>query len=246
MNHSQTVDQLRSLKLSGMAEALEHQMGNPAFAKLGFAQRMQDLVDAELASRDTRRYDRIIKNAKLKVLAAPEDIEYKSGRGLDKSVMADLLTLSWIGKHKNVLINGATGTGKTWVACALGVQAARQGMTVLYKRVPRVLEDLTFARDDGSISKLRSQFAKAQLLILDDFGVTQLNNRGRTDLLELLDDRVDVSSTIVAAQLPIKDWHGHINDPALADAILDRLIYGSVKLDLKGESMRKAKARRGA
>lgn len=217
-----------------------------AYAEMGFEQRLQALVDAEAATRDTKRYQRILRTAKLKVHAAPEDIEFRTGRGLDKSVIADLLTLNWVRKNKNVLINGATGTGKTWLSCALGVQAARSGIPVLYKRVPRLLEELTLARDDGSISRLRNQLARAQLLILDDFGVSPLNARGRTDLLELLDDRVETSATIVSAQMPVKEWHGYINDPALADAILDRLVYSSVKIDLKGESMRKVNARRSS
>lgn len=138
-----------------------------------------------------------------------------------------------------MLVTGLTGTGKTWLACALGMRAARKGHTVVYRRVGRMLEELEVAHADGSLAKVRNQLAKVDLLILDDFGLTQLNNRGRADLLEVLDDRVGSGATIVAGQMPIKDWHAFINDPALADAILDRLIHSSHKLVLKGESMRK-------
>ena len=153
-----------------------------------------------------------------------------------------MLTCQWIEQHQNLLMTGQTGTGKTWLACCFAVQAARKGITVGYRRMGRLLEDMEIAHADGSLPKLRQQLAKLQLLVLDDFGLVPLTARGRSDLLELLDDRVGTSSTLVAGQLPIKDWHGFINDPALADAILDRLIHSSIKLTLRGESMRKLKS----
>ncbi|BFI96585.1 MAG: IS21-like element ISFK1 family helper ATPase IstB [Rhodanobacter sp.] len=195
--------------------------------------------------RDNQRYQRLLKNAKLKVIAAPEEIDYRPERGLDKSVMADLLTGFWIGAHRNVLITGATGTGKTWLGCALGVQAARLGFTVAYRRTARLLEEMAIGHEDGTIARQRNQLSKAQLLILDDFGLTALTNRERSDLLEVLDDRVGSGATIILCQMPVKDWHSYINDPAMADAILDRLVHSSVKLDLKGESMRRVKNRSG-
>lgn len=245
MNHQHTIEQLRELRLTGMAEAFAHQMTDSVFASLAFEQRMQMMVEAERAQRDNQRYQRILKNAKLKVMAAPEDLDYRSGRGLDKAVMADLLTCSWIVAHRNVLITGATGTGKTWIGCALGIQAARQGLTVAYRRTARLLEEMAIGHEDGTIARQRNQLTKAQLLILDDFGLTALSSRGRSDLLEVLDDRVGVGATIILGQMPVKDWHNYINDPALADAILDRLVHSSVKLDLKGESMRRVKSRGG-
>ena len=243
MSHIPTIDQLRSLRLNGMADALSHQLSTSVYSDLGFEQRIQMLVESELSHRDTQRYDRIMKNAKLKVVAAPEHFDFRAGRGLDKSVVAYLLTCSWINNSRNVLLTGPTGTGKTWVACALAVQAARYGHTVMYRRTARLLEELAIAHEDGSISKLRNALARTKLLILDDFGLVALTPRGRADLLEVLDDRVSTGSTIVAGQMPVKEWHAFINDPALADAILDRLIYSSVKLELHGESMRKLKAR---
>ncbi len=245
MNHIHTIGQLRSLRLAGMAQAFEQQIGDSAFASLAFEQRVQMMVEAEASQRDTQRYLRLLKTAKLKVVAAPEDIDYRPGRGLDKTVIADLLTCTWINAHRNVLITGATGTGKTWLGCALGVQAARHGISVAYRRTARMLEEMAIGHEDGTISRQRNQLEKAHLLILDDFGLTALSNRGRSDLLEVLDDRVGSGATLIIGQMPVKEWHGYINDPALADAILDRLVHSSVKLDLKGDSMRRARSRGG-
>jgi len=244
MTINNTLDQLRALHLHGMHEALNQQLGQAVFLGASFEQRLQMLVDAESSYRDTKRFKRILRNGRLKVQAAPEDIDFRPGRGIERAAFADLLTCAWIYKQMNLLMTGATGTGKTWLACALAVEAARKGITVSYRRVGRLLEEMAAAHEDGSISKLRNQVAKVQLLILDDFGLTTLDNRGRADLLELLDDRVGTHSTIVLGQMPVKDWHGYINDPALADAILDRLVHSSVKIGLKGESMRRLKAER--
>lgn len=225
-----TAQQLRDLRLLGMAEGLDQQMSQSAFLGASFEQRLQMLVDSEVSHRDSVRYKRILHNAKLKVQAAPEDIDFRPARGIDKATFADLLTCAWIHKQMNLLMTGATGTGKTWLACALAVQAARKGITVAYRRIGRLLEDMAVGHEDGSIIKLRNQVAKVQLLILDDFGLTALTNRGRADLMELLDDRVGTHSTIVLGQMPVKDWHGFINDPALADALLDRLVHSSLKV----------------
>ncbi|TAM22869.1 MAG: AAA family ATPase [Nevskiaceae bacterium] len=237
-----TMEQLRALRLHGMAAGLDQQLAQPAFLGASFEQRLQMLVDAESSHRDTQRYRRILRNARLKILAMPEDLDYHSGRGLEKNQIADLLSCAWIARQQNLLVTGPTGTGKTFLGCAMGVQAARKGMTVAYRRVGRLLEEMAVAYEDGSVTKLRNQLAKTQLLILDDFGLTSLNDRGRSDLLELLDDRVGSAATIVLGQLPIKDWHSFINDPAVADAILDRLVHSSVKIVLRGDSMRKLKS----
>lgn len=243
MTINNTLDQLRTLRLFGMHEGLTRQLEHTAFLGMSFEQRLQALVDAETSHRDSERFRRIMRNAKLKVQAEPESIDFRPTRGIEKASIADLLTCAWIQKQMNLLMTGATGTGKTWLACALAVQAARLGITVTYRRAGRLLEEMAIAHDTGSITKLRNQLAKVQLLVLDDFGLTALTSRGRTDLLELLDDRVGTNSTIVLGQMPVKEWHGFINDPALADAILDRLVHSSVKIALKGESMRRGKSK---
>lgn len=246
MTLQHTMEQLQELRLTGMRDGLEHQLTQTTYTELNFEQRLAHLVGAESSHRDSQRLRRLLKNARLKVAAEPEAIDYRPSRGLDRAMTAELLTCGWIERQQNLLITGQTGTGKTWLACAFGVQAARKGLTVAYKRVGRLLEELEVAHADGSLGKLRGHLAKAKLLILDDFGLAPLSTRGRNDLLEILDDRVGSGSTIVAGQMPIKEWHAFINDPALADAILDRLIHSSHKLALKGESMRKRKAAAGA
>jgi len=181
----------------------------------------------------------LLKVARFKERAMPEDLIYRPDRGLDRSQIGDLLTCEWIARRQNLVLTGSTGTGKTWIACALGMQAARSGRSVLYHRASLLLEALEIAHADGSISRLRGLLAKAELLIIDDFGLTPLTARSKSDLLELLDARLGTGSTVVAGQLPIKSWHDFIADPALADAILDRLIHSAHKVQLKGESMRK-------
>lgn len=240
-----TIEQLRTLHLNGMLEGLNQQLADPAFLTASFEQRIQMLVDAEVSHRDTQRYLRILKSAKLKVTAIPEEIDYDLRRGLDKGVVADLLTCSWIRKSHNLIVTGKTGTGKTWLACALAVQAARCGLTVAYRRTGPLLEEMALGHDDGTILRQRKQLAKAQLLIIDDFGLTSLTNRGRADLLELLDERVNSRSTIIVGQMPWKNWYDFIGDPALADAIMDRLIHSSVKLNLQGDSLRQKKTKSG-
>ena len=236
-----TMEHLHQLKLSGMLAGLEQQLSSTAYAGLPFEQRLAHLVDAERSQREGQRFKRLMRNAKLKINAEPEAIDYSSNRGLDRSSAADLLTCGWIERKQNLIITGPTGTGKTWLACAFAVQAARNGMTIGYRRVSRLLEELETARADGSLPKLRNQLARLQLLILDDIGLSALTSRGRADLLETLDDRVGTGSTAVLGQMPVKEWHGFINDPELADAILDRLIHSSHKFQLKGESMRKTR-----
>ncbi|RDS82302.1 AAA family ATPase [Dyella monticola] len=235
----QTLSQLRMLRLNAMAEALEHQRDRPALHELTFEDRLGMLIEIECQARDTRRIDRLLKQARLKVSAAPEDIDYRSSRGIDKRQIASLLTGDWIQRGQNIIITGPTGAGKTWLACALGLQATRHGMTVAYRRLPRLLEDMDIAREDGSLPRFRAQLQKTRMLILDDWGVSKMTARGRQDLLEIIDDRVGMLSVVITAQMPVTEWHVYIGEPTIADAILDRIVHNAHRIELKGDSMRK-------
>ncbi|OZB58780.1 MAG: AAA family ATPase [Thiomonas sp. 13-66-29] len=238
----QTLTQLRGLRLHAMADALEHQCDRSALQALSFEERLAMLVEVECQSRDTRRIGRLLKTAKLKIQASPEDIDYGSSRGLDKRQIASLLGGDWIQRGQNLIVTGATGVGKTWLACAFGQQAVRQGHAVAYHRLPRLLEEVDIAREDGSLPKLRAQLARARLLILDDWGVAKLTPRGRQELLEIVDDRVGTLSLVITAQMPIAEWHACIGEPTIADAILDRVVHNAHRIELKGDSMRKRAA----
>jgi DNA replication protein DnaC len=240
MLNNQTLEKLRALKLIGMAEALEQQLTQPATHEdLSFDERLGLLVDREETHRRNTKSNRLITAAKLKQRALPEDIDYKHPRGLNKSKAADLLSCHWIQQHHNVLMTGPTGSGKTWLSCALGMQACRQGLSVRYFRSARLLEDLSVAHGDGRYVRLTRQLAKVDLLILDDWGLDKLTLVQRNDLLEIMEDRHGLKSTLIAGQIPINQWHKAIGDATLADAILDRLVHNAHKIKLKGESMRK-------
>ncbi len=235
-----TLTQLKALRLDGMAHAFDEQLALPAAASLAFEERFGLLVDREITHRDGKRLTRLLKSAKLKdTRACLEDIDYRSGRGLDKHLFASLSAGDWLRSAHNILICGATGCGKTWLACALGNHAARQGFSVLYVRASRLIEELRIAHGDGSFTRRLGQLARIDLMLIDDFGQTALEASDRSDLLELIDDRVNTRSTIITSQLPIERWHEYLNDPTLADAILDRIVHHSHKLKLKGESRRK-------
>jgi|SRR5476649_414960 len=235
-----TLDQLRVLKLDGMARALEEQRLLPACQDLAFEDRLGLLVDRERSWRDGRRLERLLRAAKLKHAGAClEDISYSGARGIDKRLVANLSGGDWIRQGQSILLTGPTGVGKTWLACALGQQACRQGFPVLYQRVPRLTETLRIAHADGSFGRLLVQLARIDVLILDDWGMTPLDQAARHDLLEVIDDRSSSKSTLITSQLPIDHWHAWLNDPTVADAILDRLVHRSHRITLKGESRRK-------
>jgi DNA replication protein DnaC len=236
----QTVRVLKALRLPGMATAFEEQQTSAACAALSFDERFAMLVDQEQSWRENRRLTRLLKEAKLKSSqACLEDVRYDGGRGIDKAQMAQLATCQWIRAHQNLVITGATGCGKTWLSCAIGNQACRQGLSVAYVRTPRLFEELHIAHGDGSFGKRLAALAKTDLLILDDWGLAPLAQMARNDLLEVLDDRVGARATVITSQLPVEHWHAYLNDPTLADAILDRVLHAAHKLTLAGESMRK-------
>jgi DNA replication protein DnaC len=234
-----TLEKLESLKLTGMLKAYTEQVQMPGGEALSFDERFGLLLDREACERDNRRLTYRLQKAKLRLSACIEDIDYRHPRGLDKSVMLQLAGCQWIRTHDNCIITGATGAGKTYIACALGQKACREGFSVLYRRLPRLFEELAVSRGDGRYPRMLAAFARADLMILDDWGTAPLTSEQRRDIFEIFEDRYDRRSTLVAAQLPVKHWHETIGDPTLADAILDRLIHNAHKISLKGESMRR-------
>ncbi len=234
-----TLQKLQTLKLNGMADALRHQLDQPEVQTLSFDERLTLLVDQESLFRENRRLARLLKEARLRLAACPEDIDYRHPRGLNRDQVTSLLTCDWIRKHQNLALSGPTGAGKTWMACAFGNQACRQGLTVRYMRLPRLFESLRIARGDGSYSRLMNQLAKTTLLILDDWGIQTPTPPQRNDLLEVIEDRYAKQSTLIASQLPVEHWHDHLGEATLADAILDRLLHNAHRIQLTGDSMRK-------
>lgn len=239
MLNEHTINQLRTLRLDGMVRAIEDQASSAAASALGFEERLSLLVQREVAWRDERRVTRLLKAARLKVsTACVEDINWRASRGLDRSLFAALAGCDWLRQGHSLLITGATGCGKTWLACALAHQAARSGFSVLYTRAARLFDELQVAHGDGSFARRLAQLAKLDLLVLDDFAISPIGAAERNDLLELLDDRVGARSTLITSQLPVRAWHAYLDDPTLADAILDRVVHSSHKIELKGRSLR--------
>ena len=237
-----TLHQLRSLRLDGMVRAIEEQATSTAATALGFDERLSLLVQREVAWRDDRRVARLLKAAKLKVsTACVEDINWRPSRSLDQSLVTTLAGGDWIRNAQNLLITGATGCGKTWLGCALAHQAARSGFSVLYVRAARLFDELQVAHGDGSFARRLTQLAKLDLLVIDDFAISPMGAPERNDLLEVLDDRVCARSTLITSQLPVNAWHTYLGDPTLADAILDRVVHSSHRIDLKGGTLRDKK-----
>jgi len=238
MLHHPTCERLAQLRLFGMVHALTEQAHTPDLQALTFEERLGLLVDREFAERQNRQLANRLRQARLKQAAVAEDIDYRHPRGLDRAVVRRLLAGDWVRAHQNVLVTGPTGVGKTYLAC-LANAACRQGHTALYQRLPRLFEELALARADGRYLKLMATLAKVEVLILDDWGLALLDDERRRDLLEILDERYQTRSTVVASQLPVAHWHEALGHPTLADAILDRLIHHAHPLALTGESLRK-------
>ena len=233
------LDEINTLKLTGMYKALSDQLNMPDIESMDFMTRLGLMVDRETTERANRRLQTRLKKARLRQQACFEDIDFRTPRGLDKQLILSLASCDWIKKANNILLTGATGTGKSYLACALAHKACLKGYSVRYTRLPRLMEEIGISRADGSYGKLMLDLARTDLIILDDWGLAAMTRPQRHDLLEILEDRNSLRSTIVTSQLPVESWHEYIGDPTLADAILDRLVHSAYKINLKGESMRK-------
>lgn len=242
MLNEPTVEKLHSLRLRSMADAWKTQQRDATAGALSFDERFAMLVDAEYLARDNRRLARLLKDAELRIPGACiEDVDTTAARGVDRAMLRQLATCGWIREHLNVLVTGPTGVGKSYLASALGQAACRKGLRVMYRRVPRLFDEIALTRADGSYARLLGRFAKADLLVLDDLGMGTPTEAQRHDLLEVMEDRYGRSGTVVTSQLPIAKWHEWIGDPTVADAVLDRLVHNAYKLELKGNSKRKEK-----
>ena len=237
-----TLNKLQTLRLTGMIAAFQQQAQMPEIAELGFEERLGLLVDRELTDRENRRMQTRLKKANLRQTASFEDIDFQHARGLDKALMLQFATGQWLRSHSNILIVGPTGVGKTYLSCALAHKACLEGFSTLYFRLPRLFQELAIAKGDGRYASLLASFAKTDLLLLDDWGISPLSAEQRRDFLEILDDRHGTRSTMITSQFPVEHWHEIIGDPTLADAILDRIVHNAYKIILKGESMRKKQA----
>ena len=238
----QTIDKLTALRLEGMAQALEEQRRQADIGQLDFEERLALLVERQWLWRENRALAARLHRAQLKVAACLEDIDYRHPRGLKRAQIEQLRASQWVSQHRNCLITGPTGCGKTYLACALAHQACRDGHRVCYYYAPKLFREVQNAQADGSLLHLLKKLARAALLVIDDFGVAAVTGKQYRDLLEILDDRQGLGATLITSQFPVDQWHGVINDATVADAILDRLVHNAYRLDLKGESIRKTRA----
>ena len=237
-----TIEKLNAMKLAAMAKAFADQMQCPDITQLTFEERFGLIVDHQVTDLENRGMQNRLKKAKLRLPASLEDLDFKQGRGLDRSTVMSLALNQWVTSHHNILVTGPTGAGKSYLACALAQKACRDGYATLYQRVPRLLQEIAVSRLDGRYAKLIAPITKCEVLILDDLLISPLTREEQRELLEIVEERYDRKATIVTSQLPVKAWHDAMQDPTLADAILDRLVHNSYKLELKGESMRRKRS----
>ena len=236
-----TLDLLRQLGLAGMARAYEELAAHPRGAELDHAEWLGLLLDRKLANRQDRRLTARLRYARLRHNAAVEDVDYRTPRGLDRALFQKLALGGWIEAKQNLIVEGPTGVGKSWLACALGHKACRDNHSVLYQRIPRLFADLALARGDGRHARLMRALGGVKLLILDDWGLEPLGPEQRHDLLEIAEDRYGRGATLITSQIPVDRWHDLIGDPTLADAILDRIVHNAHRIQLRGESLRRTK-----
>jgi DNA replication protein DnaC len=237
--NQQTVDKMNEMKLSAMAEAFEQQLGSGGHAKLSFEERVGLLVDCEWTAREQRKLTRRLRSAKPRYKSASlEDVDFKHSRGLNRQQVLSLGSCSWVQDRHNLLITGPSGSGKTFLASAFVERACRRGFTARYVRMPRLLHEVSVGRGDGSYTRLLTRLARLDLLAIDDWLIAPLRDAERRDLMEVIEDRSEQASTLIAGQLPVKDWHGAIGDPNQADAICDRLLHNAHRIHLKGHTIR--------
>ena len=238
---TQTVEKLQALRLEGMAQALTEQRQQSDLAAFSFEDRLALLVERQWLWRENRGLAIRLKNAQLKISASLEDLDYRSSRGLKRAQIEQLRASSWVKEHRNCLITGPTGAGKTYLACAVGAQACREGYGTLYYYAPKFFRALETARADGSLLPLLKKLARAPLIVVDDLGIASVPGKLYREFLEMLDDRQGQGATLITSQFPVSQWHEVIADPTVADAILDRLVHNAYRIELKGESLRKGK-----
>jgi len=238
----QTLEKMNAMKLSGMADTLRQQRGSPEHTKLSFDERLGLLVDAEWTQREQRKLSKRLRAAKLRYQASVENIDFKHPRGLDRQQVLSLANGGFVQNRHNLVITGPTGVGKSYLACAFVERACRLGYKATYVRLPRLLQQLAVGRGDGSYTRVLDRLARLDLLAIDDWLLAPLRDTERRDLVEVVEDRSERVSTLIASQLKTKDWHASIGDPNLADAICDRLLHNAHRLELKGPSKRRTQA----
>ena len=238
-----TLDRMNAMKMFFMVDAFQRQLTSSQNSALSFEERLGLLIDAEWSGREQRKLDQRLKGARLRHAASLEDVDFKAHRGLNRDLVLSLGRCDWVRERQNLLLTGPTGVGKSYLACAFAERACRSGFTAQYLRAPRLYQELAVARGDGSYGRLLARLTRTQLLIIDDWGLAPLKDQERRDLLEVVEDRYERTSTLITSQLPVKSWHEVIGDATLADAICDRLVHCAHSIELKGPSLREAKAK---